>query len=196
LRTLLDTNRQTWLKYIESISLPCYEMANGRQCVYFTQDMFKTKLQSFEIPDLLSGRRSLIGQVKGKTWHFGISADISLEPVLAYIIRPHVLFSDDGKNIWTSTDRLHRTRRSACKNWWNQHWRDRILAAMYFLAQKSDGNELRVHLSSNESIRISIKPVTFDCLVSYEDSLVTSDLFLDEDQEDYEIETESIAEEP
>jgi hypothetical protein len=98
--------------------------------------MFDSKFQSFEIPDYISGRRSLIGQWKDKIWHFGVSADVQLFPVLTYIVRPHVLFSNDGKAIWKSTRQLHRARRSACRDWWNPHWRDRILAAMHWLAQK------------------------------------------------------------
>ncbi|MFC1712138.1 toll/interleukin-1 receptor domain-containing protein, partial [Candidatus Poribacteria bacterium] len=174
--------RQAWLSCIESISLPFYEMANERQCAYFTQDMFESKLQFFEIPDCISGRRSLVGQSKTRYWHFGFSADIQLEPILVYIVRPHVLFSDDGKNIWSSSDRMHRTRRSVCKNWWNDRWRDLILASMYWLAQKQSGYELVITLSSDANLQVVIKPITFESPVSYDDSSVAERLVLDDDE--------------
>jgi hypothetical protein len=144
--------------------------------------MFESEFQSFEIPNCLSGRRSLVGQIRGRHWHFGFSADVQLGPVLAYIIRPHVLFSDDGKNIWSSTDRLHRARRSVCRNWWNDRWRDLILASMYWLAQKQDEDELVITLSPDVNLRVLIKPITFESPISYDESSASESPLSDEDQ--------------
>jgi hypothetical protein len=180
--------RVAWLSYIKSASLPCYEMANERQCAYFTPDMFDSKLQPFEIPDCLSGRRNLVGQTRGRHWHFGFSADVQLEPALAYIIRPHVLFSDDGENIWSSTSRLHSARRSVCRNWWNDRWRDLILTSVYWLAQKQGGHELAITLSPDVQLRVSIKPVIFCSPVSYDESSLVESPSSDEDQLDDDIE--------
>ncbi len=177
---------QAWLKFIHSIRLPLYELAQARYCTYFTQEMFHTRLQTFEIPDLQSGRRSLVGSAKDKYWHFAISADVYLEPFLVYAIKPHVLFSDDGKTIWGSKDRLHRARRSICKNWWNPHWRDRILASMYYMSQCSDSKEIRLHLSPDKALIVSIKPLTFDSPISYDESVAVESLpeDIDDNEED------------
>jgi len=180
--------RVAWLSHIRSASLPLYEMANERQVAYFTPDMFESKFQSFEIPNCLSGRRSLVGQARGRHWHFAFSADVQLEPVLAYIIRPHVLFSDDGESIWSSTDRLHTARRSVCRNWWNDRWRDLILASMYWLAQKQGGDELAIALSPDVNLRVSIKPITFESPISYDESAVVESPLSDEDRIDDDIE--------
>lgn len=160
--------RTAWIHYVRS-KLPLYKMANNKLCSFFTEDKFKTKFQTFNIPDCGSGKRTLTGKSGQKAWHFAISADIQLEPILSYIIFPHVLFSDDGVNIWQSTNRLHKARRTVCKNWWNDHWRDRILASMYWLSQQQGTQDLLIPISSNENIKVSIKPVTFESPISYED---------------------------
>jgi hypothetical protein len=164
--------RVAWISFIKS-KLPIYEMANEKYCAFFTKDKFNSKFQVFDIPEWISGRRTLTGLVLGKTWHFGISADIQLEPFLTYIIFPHVLFSDDGQNIWDSASRLHKARRSVCKNWWNDHWRDRIMASMYWLTKQQDSEDILIPVSSITNIRVSIKCIAFESPVSYDDLLVT-----------------------
>jgi hypothetical protein len=161
-----------WLSFIK-LNLPIYEMANEKYCAFFTKDKFNSKFQVFDIPGWLKGRRTLTGKVGGRTWHFGISANIQLEPCLAYIIFPHVLFSDDGQNIWNSVNRLHRARRSVCKNWWNDTWRDRIIASMYWLTQQHGTQELLIPVSSINNIKVSIKSITFESPVSYDDLSIT-----------------------
>jgi hypothetical protein len=69
-----------------------------------------------------------------------------------------VLFSDDGSQIWPSKARLHSARRTYCKDWWNPHWRDRILASVRWLA---DGDTLSLPAGSDASIVVDITPVTF-----------------------------------
>jgi len=120
--SLIYLFRNSWLGFMKSLSLPLFNLSK-RQCFYFTSNMFEKKLQSFEISEEISGRRSLVGKDKSRIWHFGISSDFQLEPILAQVISPHVLFSDDGTTIWQSASKLHRARRSACKDWWNPHWR-------------------------------------------------------------------------
>jgi hypothetical protein len=51
------------------------------------------------------------------------------------IMHSHVLFSDDGEVLWPSTTAMHKARRGQCKNWWNDDWRDRLLAAMAWLSE-------------------------------------------------------------
>jgi hypothetical protein len=175
--------RVAWISFIKS-KLPIYEMANEKYCAFFTADKFNSKFQIFDIPGWISGRRTLTGQVSGKTWHFGISANIQLEPFLTYIIFPHVLFSDDGQNIWDSASRLHKARRSVCKNWWNDHWRDRIIASMYWLTKQQDTQDILIPISSIANIRVSIKSIAFESPVSYDDLLVAQIPFESEEYSD------------
>jgi len=182
--------RTGWLSAVRSVKMHTYRMANERVCAYFTQDMLEGKLLSFDTPEGLSGRRALVGQSKGRTWHFGLSVDVRMEPFLCYLVRPHVLFSDDGITIWASTSRLHRARRATCKNWWNQHWRDRVLASMYWIAHRQGESAVSLPLSSSATLRVPITPVTFESPVSYDDATVRDDPFADEAHADAEHNTD------
>jgi hypothetical protein len=100
-------------------------------------------------------------------WHFGFSCRAICRPMLAYVVKSHVLFSDDAKNIWNSSNRLHRARRSQCKNWWNPVWRDRVLAVVNWL---SDQNGLiRIPVANGLSLEVCRDPVRFESPVSYRD---------------------------
>jgi hypothetical protein len=69
-----------------------------------------------------------------RRWHFAVSARAAVHPEPVLMLRSHVLFSDDGLKLWESAAHMHRARRSQCKNWWNDDWRDRLLATMTGLA--------------------------------------------------------------
>ena len=66
-----------------------------------------------------------------------------------------------GRTIWSSRSAMHRARRSQCKNWWNDDWRDRILASMAWLAQ--DGDSLGLPLSAG-SVAAVVAPRPFEFL--------------------------------
>jgi len=114
-------------------------------------------------------------------WHFGIQAKPLVYPAIAYIIKPHVLFSDDGKKIWESKERLHKARRSQCKNWWNPDWRDRILAVMRWLS--GEENTILVPVGSELAFSVSTYPLVFNSPVSYKDP-EGEPLIEDEDERD------------
>ena len=100
-------------------------------------------------------------------WHFAISAKPILWPCYAYAIRSHVVFSGDGHNIWEKSDRMHRARRSQCKDWWNDDWRDRILCFMHWL--KGLDESVHIKVGANKFIQVSPWPLSFTSPVSYKE---------------------------
>lgn len=69
--------------------------------------------------------RVLVGKSKDLTWHFAVSFKVfSSKPCRIQII-PHVLFSEDGVTPLPDQKQLRRQR---CKLWWNDKWRDLLLA--------------------------------------------------------------------
>jgi hypothetical protein len=93
-----------------------------------------------------------------------------------------VLFSDDGINIWESKTKLHSARRSNCKDWWNDHWRDRIVAALFILAKNcSQSDSLIIPISASKNIVIKPEPISFESPLSYDDEKIVNDPFEDED---------------
>ena len=121
--------------------------------------------ERYRCPDPKCGSDPQGAKIRTRYWHYAVEARPLTYPCLAYAIRAHVLFSSDGTHIWASKDRLHRARRSACRDWWNDDWRDRMLAAMTWLAA---GNEtVRIELGSDVAIDVGISPLRFESVVSY-----------------------------
>jgi hypothetical protein len=174
---LMTLLRQAWELELQRRDLPVYILSGGARCCYFTQGMVERDRISFLGVDGRRKYRQVIGYstVGGhaggdsdkRYWHFGIQLKPLLHPVQAFAAKPHVLFSWDGHTIWENAQALHRARRSECKDWWNDSWRDRILAAMAWLA--GDGGELALPLSSSRNLLISSSPLEFSSPVAYRD---------------------------
>ena len=173
---------KAWDSAMSAVGLPFYTMANEKKCYYFTEAILNDKkLISFSVADDIQGKRALVGVSGKKFWHFGISVQPQIEPVLAFIVRSHVLFSSDGANIWESVNALHRARRSACRSWWNDEWRDRLLLSLYWIAQRGGArNGIVIDLSSESETRVPILPVQFEAPIGYDDSRVSKSSLFDE----------------
>src|SRR5262249_40555639 len=129
-------------------------------------------------------------------WHFAISMRPMIYPILGFAVYYHVLFSDDGKTPWASKDRLHAARRRQCWDWWNDDWRDRVLAFLATLAGQHGSLALP---AGEKSLRLSPSPLLFMSPVSYEISGKSAVLAheeeleaeqLEENAEDFEEDTE------
>lgn len=143
--------------------LAAYEMSGGRIAFYFDTKSLPDPDVKFVGVNGKAARRGLMGYktvAKGRRqWHFAVSARAAVHPATILMLRSHVLFSDDGETLWRSAPRMHRARRSQCKGWWNDDWRDRLLATMAWL---SNGNQ-RLSLPLGESVvgELSTRPVQF-----------------------------------
>ena len=114
-------------------------------------------------------------------WHFAISARPLLRPSPVYCVQPHLLFSDDGKTIWTDDKRLQRARHGQTKDWWNNDWRDRVLAMMKALS--ADGViQLPVHRRA--AVAVEGAPLRFISPVSYREPVERVDLGEFEEDDD------------
>ena len=157
--------RDTWEHYALARGLKKFEMAGGRPVFYFDLDALPNPNVSFISIDGTKTHRGLMGYKTRKSglkrhWHFAVSAKPAVHPQPMLQVRAHVLFSDDGRNIWSSSNAMHRARRSQCKNWWNDDWRDRILASMAWLAE--GGESIGLPLSSGAATAIvAPRPLEF-----------------------------------
>lgn len=163
-----------WELMLKRRELPTYELANDARCFYFTKGLAEHNAISFrrgsktfhrQIVGYRTVTKLATGEQRIENWHFGIQAKAMVYPALAFGIKPHVIFTDDGTTPWDSKKRMHSARRRQCKNWWNDEWRDRILAAMTWLA--GERKEIEVPLGSDVSVQVSSMPLTFTSPVSY-----------------------------
>lgn len=172
--------RLAWEQMLKERALPTYSMANGAKTFYFAKNQVPKDKVTFQGVDGAKTWRAMIGhstrrnpktgEVKTRIWHFGMEARPLLRPLTAFVLKPHVLFSDDGLKIWDKPKPMAAARRKQCASWWNDEWRDRTLAAMTFLAD-ADG-VVRIRLGSDQSLCVDSSPVRFISPVAYTDPQV------------------------
>lgn len=73
------------------------------------------------------GYRALVGKAKQMTWHFAVAPQISTGHPRGVVLVPHVLFSPEGI---TPLPNQKQFRRTYCKLWWNDRWRDLLQALL------------------------------------------------------------------
>lgn len=143
-----------------------YEMTNGKKAWYLPAGYSLDDKAYFTGTDGEKHWRKLVGKSEKQHvyWHFSLEARpfISRKPYL--VLKPHVAFSEDGKAKLLNDKRMHRLRRSFCKNWWNPRWRDLMLAYTARLANQK--GVIEVPAGSQQMIAISPMPLYFEGPVS------------------------------
>ncbi len=167
--------RLAWEMALQKKGLEFYDLSAGR-CFYFKLGQLQADRFAFSRPDGSPGYRSLVGystirkwpsgEASKRYWHFGVRATPVIEGRLAYAIKSHVVFSTDGRNILMTPRRLASARRTQCKDWWNDDWRDRLLASMAWLRDGRD--ELRLPVSGDDFVVVAGTPDLFESPVSYQ----------------------------
>jgi hypothetical protein len=164
-----DLVRQGWDAAMTRRGLCVHGLASGMNA-WFLRDGYLPKNKAYF--QTTAGRRAyrqLVGRKSRRRldgtrrpdgfWHYAVSASEQLRPFPRMVLRHHVIFSDDGETPWSNADRMHRARRSVCKQWWNDAWRDRLLA---FCAELGRGSEyLDLPVSGEDAIRMAMTPMTF-----------------------------------
>jgi hypothetical protein len=161
---MLALVRRAWESALLARGLREYAMASGRRCLFFPKGFGLDERVAFETPDHRSWR-ALVGESKGAQWHFGVSARVSDTMGFTLALNSHVVFTDNGRDPWAADERQHRARRRIGKNWWNDKWRDLLMATMYWIAE---GQEIiRVPCGGELSSAVSRLPLIFESPFSY-----------------------------
>jgi hypothetical protein len=190
---LFQLLRVAWEQMLGERKLPVHELANKLKCFYFPKDRVPNDKVFFMGVDGERTYRAMVGyatrtnpttgvSVK-RFWHYAVQARPLVHPMLAYIFKSHVLFTNDGTTIWESKKKLASARRSQCKSWWNDEWRDRTLAVATYLCDGAD--KITVKLGSNVSLTIPPAPLPFCSPVSYTDPQLLRFSEDDETADDY-----------
>ncbi|HEY0460531.1 MAG TPA: hypothetical protein VGC97_15450 [Pyrinomonadaceae bacterium] len=173
-----DLLRQAWEKLLVTRGLKLYELASSSQCGYFLKDQVAgDRLYYDEIDKTERGKKPYRGIIGFKTinkatgkkryWHFGISAIPLMRASKYFAVSPHVLFSEDGQEIWSDKDKMHKAKMRQTSGWWNAEWRDRILAVMHYLANEK--NEIELVFGSDLIVTVDKTPLRFNSPVSFAD---------------------------
>ena len=131
---------------------------------FFPDGLFPENRIFFDASDGRRIRRAMSGKFKDLRWHVCLIAKPRIWPELVYRVHANVVLSADGKAPLPG-DKTHKRRRRLTKSWWNDVWRDRLLAAMHFLA---NGNTAIAMAAGNETFHASTWPLLADVPVCYD----------------------------
>jgi hypothetical protein len=156
--------RQHFDAIAQSRGLLPVEFASNQTGWFFPDGLLPDNRIAFDAPDGRRIRRSMSGKFKDLRWHVCLLAKPRVWPELVYRVHANVVLSADGRAPLPG-DRTHKRRRRLTKSWWNDVWRDRLLAAMHFLADTS----LSIVVSAgNTTFEIATWPLCLDVPVSYD----------------------------
>jgi len=194
--------KMAWLNFLRQKGLPLHQMANQVQTFFFRAGTAGNDTVGYDWGDGRRSNRQVVGYktiTNFKTglesrrhWHFGIDARPFTHPKILFMVKSHVLFSDDGRTIWEDHKKLLAARAGQCKNWWNPAWRDRLLGTMAWLGEGADS--IALSLGGGSAVEVSTKPTAHVSPVSYRDpgeaAWSDEDDFTEDDGEDTATETD------
>lgn len=165
--------RQGFERLAVARGLNGYTLSGRRRFFWFPSDLLTDNKVHFPALDGGKAWRGMVGyksikardgNVRIRNWHFGIEGvpKIGFENYIS--ILPHVAFSEDGV-LYGSTKKQHSCRRSQCKSWYNDDWRDRIVGALFHLA--NGDSHLRVPLGAEAFAIVEPRLVTIESPVTY-----------------------------
>jgi TIR domain len=140
------------------------EFANKQVGWFFPDALLAGNKTNFIAQDGRRIRRSMSGKFKDLRWHVCLLSKPRIWPELVYRIHVNVILSTDGKTPIPG-EKTQRRRRRLTKSWWNDVWRDRLLAAMNFLA---DGAAVVTVAAGNNRFEVATWPLLVTVPVSYE----------------------------
>lgn len=199
-----DLIRQVWEGTLDARKLGTHVLGSGLSARYFTAGQLTKNRAYFTA---FGGRRTyrqLVGnkskrardgtKVPDGNWHYALSCSPQLLPFPRLVLRHHVIFTDDGTTPWAKPERMHKARRSVCKQWWNGEWRDRLFA---FTAELGSGKKkLAIGVGGGQVLTVTMLPMNFTSPMSYLenaddglDETAEIELVEDEDPEDDDDET-------
>lgn len=165
--------RQGFQRFATSHGLRECQMAGTRRFFWFPQNLVENDRISFRALDgpntwkAVVGFKSLKakdGVVRLRNWHFGVEGlpHIGLDSHMS--LMPHVAFSENGQ-VYESVKKQHAYRRSQCRSWYNNDWRDRLLATLQFL--RGDNSHLAIPLAPDSFATFEPLPEVIESPVSY-----------------------------
>lgn len=149
---------QSFDKGVRLKKLEPFRLSKG-YCFYFHEDILRDGRIIYKDNGKLNSRIKLWGKFKEENWYWAIRARVEKEPLLQYIIQPHVLVK--------SKRGIHAAPKGAHKSWRNDTWRDRLKASIAHLSE--DKAEVELSVGENQAVIFSKEPVGYHSPVSYEE---------------------------
>lgn len=166
LGTLSWLLRTSWDMAMRTRGLRPYEMSNERMAWFAANDAQSGNWVSFIDMAGVRRRKRLVGRSvrRSVNWHYAIEVSHYASIGSLVIAKPHIVFTRDGMNPLDDPKAMHRLRRGFCKSWWNDRWRDLLLA---YLTSISGGfDQIEIPCGGDQAFRIAARPLLFESPVS------------------------------
>lgn len=163
---LVDLTRQAWDRFCERRRLFPFELASGQKCWYMPLPSSGIERHLFVDMHGKNRKKALIGRSDKYDvfWHLAVQAHPVFGTFPRLGLSLHIIFTSDGKTPLVSAKRMHRLRRTFCKNWWQWQWRDLLLVFLAWCTKQTTALEIPV--SGSRSIRAGARPMVFNAPVS------------------------------
>lgn len=189
---ILNLMRQAWDRDMAARGLVSHSNASGALIWFPPQGRWPSDRGSFKDNLGKVRYRALVGwSDKRKVyWHAGIDAKPVLGDFPKFILRQHVIFTEDGRTPLQSTTRMHSLRRSFCRSWWNDRWRDLLTAYVGTLEVKEQievvaGRGTTIVCGPLMKLEAHFAPLSDLPVLSDEEELTGDDLDSDDDLDDW-----------
>lgn len=156
--------RQHFDQLAKARGLKPVPFANGDTGWFFPDGLLPGGKVEAVLPDGRKIRRAMSGKFKKLRWHLCLVAKARIWPQLVYRIHVNLVLSEDGGTPLPG-EKTHVRRRRLTRSWWNNIWRDRLLAAMQFLA---NGQAAIVLTAGDTVFSVSPLPIKATVPVSYD----------------------------
>lgn len=161
-RLIVNLMRQHWDLAMYRRGLLPVDFASGPRG-WFVPDGLIPKSVKMTLPDGHKVDRVLSGKFKERRWHLCLVAQPKLWPNGLYRVHANVAVTTDGRTPLPG-EQLQRIRLRLTRSWFNDKWRDMLLAAMGWLADGGDKLDLG---AAGERLSVASLPITFDFPVSF-----------------------------
>lgn len=151
-----------WGRKMRALGLHRYDMASGKVAWFFPSKDGFDGLRSFADIFRVEKRKKLVGhsQKNNVHWHYAIEIKPQFGNHPRICMIPHVVFTEDGANPLSDKAKMHRLRRGFCASWWNDRWRDLLLAYLHMISNEKD--QIDIPVGIDQFISFSSRPLTLE----------------------------------
>lgn len=158
--------RQAWNAEMDSRGLKSFTLASNSVAWYMPIDLVERNTVTFLDADQKKRRKTMVNWSERRKvfWHFAVEARPVLGSEPRYVLRQHVIFTADGRTPLVSKERMHVLRRRFCKSWWNDRWRDLLVAFVAWLDPASNRafGVAGVHVQLDNSLLQFVSPLSLE----------------------------------
>ena len=165
-RFTVNLMRQHWDNAMEAKGLMSFEYADGKKGWFFPDGLIEGSVK-IDLDNGLRVQRVLSGKFKEHRWHLCLVAGPQVWPEPLYRVHANVALTENGVDPLPGK-KTQKIRRRLTKSWWNDKWRDMLLASMGWIA--SDETKLIDIAAGAEDFAITSLPISIETPLSYNDS--------------------------